>query len=94
MPVFYQPVKAFGSSFYNGSSITNLDVSVGINKCLETHSESDVVIDAIVTSPSHLTPVDPTGWTSFHFGARFLLIARYYGVMKEYLQAKDAFPNA
>jgi len=69
---FFAPVDAFGSDYYNGSAIWNLDIFSGVNKCLKRHAESDVVIDVILTSSSHLKKVDPSKNTTLHNAARYL----------------------
>lgn len=84
---FFAPVEAFGSDYYNGSAIWNLDIFSGVNKCLEKHAESDIVIDVVLTSTSHLKEVDPSEFTSLHVGARYLMVNSYYSSMNAYLRA-------
>jgi len=88
----FAPVEAFGSDYYNGSAIWNLDIFSGVNKCLEKHDESDIVIDVILTSTSHLKEVDPSKFTSLHVGARYLMVNNYYSSMNAYLRAQSAYP--
>lgn len=53
-----------GSSWFDGSVIWDLDIFSTVNKCLETHSASDIVVDVILTSTKTLKTVDASNFNS------------------------------
>jgi len=91
---FFVFVSVFGFDYYNGSAVWNLDIFSGVNKCLERHAESDIVVDVILTSTSHLKKVDPSKNTTIHNFARYLQVSNYYSSMNAYLKAIDTYPSA
>jgi predicted acylesterase/phospholipase RssA len=60
-PGFFEPAKAFGSEYFEGSSVNTLDVLTAINNCRgmpDVDSDSDIVVDVILSSPIDLAIVD------------------------------------
>lgn len=55
---FFPPSESMGSSWFDGSVIWDLDIFSAVNKCLETHSAADVVVDVVLTSTKTLKVVD------------------------------------
>ena len=47
---FFPPENAMGSSWFDGSTIWDLDVFSSVNKCLETHAPEDIVVDILLTN--------------------------------------------
>lgn len=52
VPGFFPPAKAFGSQWFDGGAVYELDLYTSINKCLQTSAESDIVVDVFLTSSS------------------------------------------
>lgn len=67
--------------------IWDLDIFSAVNKCLETHSDSDVVVDVVMTSRKTLKTVDASNFNALQMLFRYLEVARYYGVMDSLLRA-------
>lgn len=82
-----------GSSWFDGSVISDLDIFSAVNKCLETHADVDVVVDVVMTSRKNLKPVDASNFNSLQMLFRYLEISRYYGVMDSLLRAQFAYPH-
>ena len=61
---FFPPAESMGSSWFDGSVIWDLDIFSTVNKCLETHSASDIVVDVILTSAKTLKTVDASNFNS------------------------------
>ena len=90
---FFPPVNAMGSEWFDGSTIWDLDIFSAVNKCLETHSDSDVVVDVVMTSAKTLKTVDASQYKSIHMLWRYLEVSRYYSSMDGLLRAQFAYPN-
>jgi predicted acylesterase/phospholipase RssA len=92
-PGFFPPAESMGSSWFDGSVISDLDIFSAVNKCLETHADVDVVVDVVMTSRRNLKPVDASNFNSLQMLFRYLEISRYYGVMDSLLRAQFAYPH-
>jgi len=92
-PGFFPPVDAFGSSWFDGAAVYDIDIFSAINNCLRTTPESDIVVDVLLTSSANLTQVDAKDYTSIGMLFRYLEIASYYSSMDGLLRAKFAYPN-
>ena len=73
--------------------IWDLDIFSAVNKCLETHSASDVVVDVLLTHNKSLRHVDASGFNSIQMLIRYLEVSHYYGVMDGLLRAQFAYPD-
>jgi predicted acylesterase/phospholipase RssA len=95
VPGFFPPVDAFGSKFFDGSAVYDLDVFTAINKCLsDGNKEEDLVIDIVFTSAANLKQVDAENYKSIGMLFRFLEIASFYSTMDGLLRSKFSFPKA
>jgi hypothetical protein len=92
-PGFFPPAESMGSSWFDGAVIWDLDIFSAVNKCLETHSASDVVVDVVMTSTKTLKTVDASTFNSVQMLLRFLEVQRYYSVMDGLLRAQFAYPE-
>lgn len=54
IPGFFSPVSAFGSKFFDGSAVYEIDIPTAINKCLEKTTQENIVIDVLLTSSATL----------------------------------------
>jgi len=61
---FFPPADSMGSKYFDGSVIWDLDIFSAVNKCLETHAASDVVVDVLLTHRKTLKHVDASGYNS------------------------------
>jgi predicted acylesterase/phospholipase RssA len=84
---FFPPAEVMGSSFFDGSVIWDLDIFSAVNKCLETHADTDVVVDVVLTTTKTFNTVDASNYNAVEMLFRYLEIARYYGVMDGLLRA-------
>lgn len=84
---FFPPAESMGSSWFDGAVIWDLDIFSAVNKCLETHNSSDIVVDVILTSTKTLKTVDASNFNSVQMLIRFLEVQRYYSVMDGLLRA-------
>lgn len=69
---FFPPAESMGSSWFDGAVIWDLDIFSAVNKCLETHIPSDVVVDVILTSSKNLKTVDASIFNSIDMLVRLL----------------------
>jgi hypothetical protein len=92
-PGFFAPVSAFGSSWFDGGAVYDLDVFSAINHCLKTVPEEDVVVDVVLTSSGHLKHVDAEDYRSISMLFRYLEISSYYHSMDGLIRARFAYPN-
>ena len=90
---FFPPAESMGGTWYDGSVIRELDVFSAVNKCLETHSQKDIVVDVLLTHEKTLKPVDASNYTAAEVLMRAGHIIRYYGVMDGLLRAQFAYPD-
>ena len=89
---FFPPADSMGSSWFDGSVIWDLDIFSAVNKCAETHAQSDIIVDVLLTSNKVLRTVDASHYNSVEMLFRYLEISRYYGVMDGLLRAQFAYP--
>ena len=55
-PGFFPPAEMLGSAYIDGSSVYDLDIYAGINKCLsQGYEQEKIVVDALLTSSGALT---------------------------------------
>jgi hypothetical protein len=90
---FFPPAESMGSSWFDGSTIWDLDIFSAVNKCLETHDASDVVLDVFLTSRKTLKVVDASNYNSIDMLWRYLEVSRYYSNMDGLLRAQFAYPD-
>jgi len=90
---YFAPVDAFGSDYFDGSTIWDLDIFSAVNECLKTHDQKDIVVDVIMTSEKTLKQVDASKYSAIHILWRYLQISRYYGEMDGLLRAQFAYPD-
>ena len=92
---FFPPVEAFGSKWFDGSAVYDLDIFSPIKKCYDAgFKEEDLVIDTVFTSSANLRQVNGSDYTSLAMLGRFLEIASFYSSADGLLRAKFAFPAA
>jgi hypothetical protein len=91
---FFPPVEAFGSQWFDGSAVWELDIFSAINKCLSVVTdESDIIVDVILTSSANLKEIDASSFKSVSMLFRYLEISSFYNSMDGLLRAKFAFPQ-
>lgn len=94
-PGFFPPVEAFGSQFFDGSTIWDIDIFTAVNKCKsQGFAEKDIVVDVVLTSAANLQKVDASDYKSVSMLFRYLEISSFYGSMDGILRAKFAYPHA
>jgi hypothetical protein len=94
LPGFFPPAKVFGSEYFDGSAVYDLDIFTAVKKCFEKgYKESDIVVDTILTSTVTLSNVDPDSLYSTGMLMRFLEVHSFYNSMDAVLRAKFAFPK-
>ena len=58
-PGFFPPAEAFGSQWFDGSAVYDIDIFTAINKCLDQgFAEKDIIVDVVLTSSANLKQVD------------------------------------
>ena len=93
-PGFFPPVKAFGSQWFDGAAVYDIDIFSAINNCLTRGvNEEDVVVDVILTSSAQLKTVDANDYRSLSMLFRYLEINSYYSSLDGLLRARFAYPN-
>ena len=94
IPGYFDPVEAFGSSFFDGSAIWDIDISSVVNKCkLIVDKYSDIVIDVIMVDNSTLAFKNTSQYNSIDMLFRYLEISRFYGTFDGLLRAQFAYPD-
>lgn len=92
-PGFFPPEDAQGGKWFDGSVVWDLDIFSVVNKCLETHKESDIVVDVIMTSSDKLKEVEAESYHSMSMLFRFRAISSFYGSMDGLVRAQFAYPD-
>lgn len=93
-PGFFPPAKHQNSEYFDGSTCQTLDVLSLINNCLtQVDSDSDIVIDVIMTTPSTLKPVDASAYRSYEMLYRYLQVRSFYQSLNGLERAKFTHPN-
>jgi predicted acylesterase/phospholipase RssA len=91
---FFPPVEAFGSQFFDGSTIWDIDIFTAVNKCkAQGFAEKDIVVDVVMTSAANLQKVHAEDYKSLSMLFRYLEISSFYGSMDGLLRAKFAYPS-
>ena len=90
---FFPPAESMGTSWFDGSTVWDLDIYSAVNKCLETVESKDVIVDVILTSQKNLRQVDASNYNAVEMLLRYEEVARYYGNMDGLLRAKFAYPG-
>lgn len=94
-PGFFPPAEAFGSKWFDGSAVYDIDIFSAINKCMDDgYNEEDVVVDAVLTSSAELKTVEAQDYKSIGMLFRYLEISSYYSSMDGLLRAKFSYPKA
>lgn len=95
LPGFFPPVEAFGSKWFDGSAVYDLDIFSAVNNCFaKGFKQADIVIDVLLTSAAGLKQVDAHDYKSINMLFRYLEISSYYSSMDGLLRAKFAYPQA
>jgi len=94
IPGYFEPVEAFGTSFFDASAIWDIDITSVVNKCmLMGYQQSDIVVDVIMVDNSTLAFKNTSDYNSLDMLLRYLEIARYYGTFDGLLRAQFAYPD-
>lgn len=94
-PGFFPPVEAFGTKWFDGSAVYDIDIFSSINKCFDAgFKEEDIVVDVVFTSAANLNTVDAEKLKSVGMLFRYLEISSFYQTMDGLLRAKFSFPKA
>lgn len=93
-PGFFPPAEVFGSKWFDGSAVYDIDIFTAINKCLDKgFTEENVVVDVVLTSSANLKEVDAEDYHSLGMLFRYLEISSFYSSMDGVLRAKFSYPN-
>lgn len=93
-PGLFPPAHAFGSRWFDGSAVYDIDMFSAINKCLSMgYKQDDIVVDVIMSSASNLQKIQGQNLKSIGMLLRYLDISSFYGSMDGVLRAKFAFPQ-
>ena len=91
---FFPPLEAFGTKWFDGSAVWDMDIFTGINKCLGVVDDpSAIIVEIVLTSSANLKEVDATEYRSIGMLFRYLEISSFYNSMDGLLRAKFAFPT-
>jgi hypothetical protein len=89
---FFPPAEVFGSSYFDGSAVWDVDIFSAINRCTaKGFAHSDIIVDVILTSAANLKEVDAKDYHSINMLFRFLEISSFYNSMDGLLRAKFAY---
>jgi len=90
---FFEPAPVFGSQFFDGSAVFDVDIFSAINRCSDLGFENEnVVVDVILTSSANLKEVDAENYKSINMLFRYLAVSSFYSTMDGLLRAKFAYP--
>jgi len=91
-PGFFPPADVFGSSFFDGSAVWDIDIFSAINKCTDMgFANEDIIVDVIMTSAANLKDVQAEDYKSISMLFRYLEISSFYNSMDGLLRAKFAY---
>jgi len=92
VPVFF-PVNKYNSNYYiDGSSLYNIDITSGINRCLHMgYSEDKIVVDAIFLSSSISNEINPKTIGPLGVLRRTLEISRFDKSVSDLIEAMEYF---
>lgn len=89
---FFAPAGVFGSSYYDGSAVWDIDIFSAINQCSELgFANSDIVVDVVMTSSANLKEVEADDYKSVPMLFRYLEVSSFYNSMDGLLRAKFAY---
>ena len=79
MPGLFPPTKVFGSTYFDGSAVYQIDLMTGINSCIaKGFKPKDIIVDMILTSESKLATVDASSYKTISMLFRYFEINSYY----------------
>ncbi len=89
----FPPTAFDNTDWFDGSTIWDLDIFSVVNKCQETHVDSKITVDVVLTSEKTLATVDASEYKSLQMLWRYLAVSRYYSSMDGLLRAQFAYPD-
>lgn len=93
-PGLFPPAHAFGSRWFDGSAVYDIDLFSAINKCVTSgYKHEDIVVDVIMSSASNLSKIKGENIKSIGMLLRYFEISSFYGSMDGVLRARYAFPK-
>ena len=93
-PGLFPPAHAFGSRWFDGSAVYDIDIFAAINKCSQLgFKQEDIVVDVIMNSAASLSKINADSLHSIGMLLRYLEVSSFYGSMDGVLRAKFAFPK-
>jgi hypothetical protein len=91
---FFPPAEVLGSSYFDGSSVWDVDIFSAINRCGEKgFAHKDIIVDTVLTSAANLKVVEAENYKSINMLFRYLSVSSFYNSMDGLLRAKFAFPE-
>jgi len=91
---FFPPADVLGSQWFDGSAVWDIDIFSSINKCKDLgYSNSDIVVDVIMTSSANLKQVQAEDYKSIGMLFRYLEISSFYNSMDGLLRARFAYKD-
>lgn len=89
---FFPPAEVFGSYYFDGSAVWDIDIFSAINRCTEKgFKNEDIIVDVIMTSAANLKNVEAENYKSIQMLFRYLEISSFYNSMDGLLRAKFAY---
>jgi predicted patatin/cPLA2 family phospholipase len=94
MPFAFPHSHLDGHTYIDGGSVWNLDVSMGINRCLETHKAKDIIIDVLMCDGLQKAEVNDTSdYNTMQNYGRYKSLRSYYGSMSDLDEIIRGYPS-
>ena len=94
MPFAFPHLHYKNHTYVDGGSIWNIDISFGIKRCLETHSQKNIIIDVLLCDGLQLASLNNTqSFNTFQNYFRYLEFQYYYSVMSDLNEIIRAYPD-
>lgn len=95
MPFAFNHAHINGSTYVDGGSVWNIDISGAIERCKEVvDSEEDIIIDVIMCNSVSQNKVNDTQeYNTLQNYMRYKQISGFYGKMGDYYEIMRGYPN-
>ena len=93
-PGVFKSVEAFGSLWFSGAAVYEIDIVGPINHCKRMgYEDEDIVVDAILSGNPHLPHVMAGFYNSFAMFERTTEVMEYYTKMYGLMRAQNGHPK-
>lgn len=94
MPFAFTHTHLNNKTYVDGGSVWNIEISKGIDRCLETHDLKDIIVDVMLWSSHQVARVNDTQkYKTVQNYARYNLIREFYSSMSDIDEIVRGYPD-